>query len=219
MVNVVFEVDKLTIAYIMQLRKIRDFGVDRDRWRNLFKGIRCEEDGFLVREIERDFEGEYSAANKLKDIVEEKWLEHGSDILIWLRELTKVDFKEQCVRVCVVPFNAGQTPFREIPLIIVGKIRESWDYPETMAHELAHVLFNQNFDFDDEVEHPYIQLIEEEVAVRLGARSGYFDYEIPEFAGWVCRAKEDEHAWRDYLEHIGDFEDVSEFIRTRMRVR
>ncbi|UCH57277.1 MAG: hypothetical protein JSV18_08095 [Candidatus Bathyarchaeota archaeon] len=76
-------------------------------------------------------------------------------------------------------------------------------------------MFNQNFDFNDEIEHPYIQLIEEEIAIRLDSRSNYIDYAIPEFAGWVHEAKEEAHAWRKYLEHIEDFEDISEFIRTR----
>lgn len=217
MVNIIFEIDKLAIAYIIQLRKIRDYGVKRTKWRNLFKGTLNEEDEYLIRNIETSLESEYAASRKIMETVEEKWLEHGRNIINWLRELTKVEFRQPSVRVCVVPYNAGQTPFKDIPLIIVGKIRGGWDYPETIAHELAHVLLNQNFDFDDEIEHPYIQLIEEEIAVRLGARSEYFDYEIPEFARWVHKAKEEEQAWREYLEHLDDYKDISEFIRTRTK--
>lgn len=193
-----------------------DFEVDRGRWNRIFKGIPNEEDELLIREIKRGLDGEYVIAEKLRKIIEDKWSKRESDVLFWLKELTGVGFKEPTVRVCVVPFNAGQTPFKDISLIIVGKIRKGWDYPETIAHELAHILFNQNFTFDNEIEHPYIQLIEEEIAVRLGARSKYFDYEIPAFAEWVHKAKEEEHAWRHYRQHIEDFKDLAQFIQTRI---
>jgi len=134
-------------------------------------------------------------------------------VLAWLQELTRVGFRDQTVRVCVVPFASGQTPFRDIPLIVVGNIRKGWRYPETIAHELAHVLFNQNFKFKSDVEHPYVQLIEEEIAVRLGARAKYFDYEIPAFAEWVHKAQQMEKAWRRYLQHIEDFKDIPQFIK------
>ncbi|UCH57278.1 MAG: hypothetical protein JSV18_08100 [Candidatus Bathyarchaeota archaeon] len=108
----------------MQLREIRDYGVDRGRWRNLFKEKKGEEDEFLFRELEASLKAECCAASKIKKVVEEKWLEHGEKIIKWLRDLTKIEFKQPLVVVCVVPFNAGQTPFRDIPLIIVGRIRE-----------------------------------------------------------------------------------------------
>ena len=103
--------------------------------------------------------------------------------------------------------------FKNIPLIVIGKIRKGWGYPETIAHELAHVLFNQNFKLKSQVEHPYVQLIEEEIAVRLGERSKYFDYEIPAFADWVHDAQQRERAWKHYLQNIEDFEDISGFIK------
>ena len=217
MVKIIFEVNKLAIAYIMQLRKIRDFRVGRKRWNRLLRGTQTEGDEFIIREVEKGLELEYAASENLKEVVEEEWMEHERDVLAWLKELTKVTFTEPVVRLCVVPFNAGQTPFKDVPLIVVGKIREGWGYPETIAHELAHILFNQNFSFEDEKEHPYIQLLEEEIAIRLGARSGYFDYEIPAFAEWVHEAREEEDAWRHYLQNIGDYEDIAQFIRTRIR--
>jgi hypothetical protein len=106
----------------------------------------------------------------------------------WIKEITQLDFKCSRIRVFTVAFPSGVVPFRDIPLMIVGKSK-GWDYPETIAHELAHIIFNQNFDLCAEVEHPYVQLIEEEVAVRLGVRSDYFVYPIPDFADWVKRAQ------------------------------
>lgn len=213
LVKIVFEVDKLAIAYVMQLRGIQDFGVSRSKWNRFFRDIYDEKDKPLVRRIQNGLEDEHVEAEWLKGIVEKEWRQHEKNVLAWLKELTKADFKESTVRVCVVPFAAGQTPFKNIPLIVVGKIRKGWGYPETIAHELAHVLFNQNFEFKNELEHPYVQLIEEEIAVRLGVRSKYFDYEIPAFAGWVHKAQQKEEAWKHYLQHIKDFKDISQFIR------
>lgn len=213
MTKIVFEVDKLAIAYIMQLRGIRNFGVSRKKWNKLLRKIYNEKDKLLVTEIQKELKEEYAAAEKLKEIVEKEWRRYEKYVLTRLKELTKVGFKEPTVRVCVVPFGAGQTPFKNISLIIVGKIRKGWGYPETLAHELAHILFNQNFKFKSDVEHPYVQLIEEEIAVRLGARSKYFDYEIPAFAEWVRKAQQKEKAWRYYLQHIEDFKDISQFIK------
>jgi len=212
LVRIVFEVDKLAIAYVMQLRGIKDLGVSREKWNRLFKGAYETGDELLVKEIQEGLGEEYVAAEKLKETIEKEWRQHENRVLAWLRELTRVDFKEPSIRVCVVPFASGQTPFKDIPLIVVGKIRKGWGYPETIAHELAHVLFNQNFDFSNEVEHPYVQLIEEEVAVRLGARSKYFDYEVPAFADWVRRAQQREKAWKHYLSRVEDFTDISRFI-------
>jgi len=212
LVRIVFEVSKLAIAYIMQLRRIKDLGISR-RWNRLFRGIYDEKDKSLVKEIQEGLKEEYATAEKLKEIIEKKWRQHEKNVLAWLKELTKANFKEPTVRVCVVPFAAGQTPFRDVALVIVGKIRKGWGYPETMAHELAHVLFDQNFKFKSEVEHPYVQLIEEEIAVRLRARSKYFDYEIPAFAEWVRKAQQNEKALRHYLQHIEDFKDISQFIK------
>lgn len=213
MVKIAFEVDKLAIAYIMQLRGIRDFGINMNGWNGLFREVYDEKGELFVKKIRRELNEEYVAAERLKETVEKEWRTHEKNVLAWLKELTKVDFKEPTVRVCVVPFGAGQTPFRTVPLIVVGKIRKGWGYPETIAHELAHILFNQNFHFENEVEHPYVQLIEEEIAVRLGVRRKYFDYEIPSFAEWVHKAQQKEEAWRRYLQHIDSFKDVSQFIK------
>lgn len=213
MAKIVFEVDNLAIAYIMQLRGIKDFRISRVTWNRLLKGVYDERDKLLLKEFHVRLEEECEAARKLKVIVEKEWRRHEKNMLAWLKELTKVDFKEPTVRVCVVPFGAGQTPFKDVPLIVVGKIREGWGYSESIAHELAHVLFNQNFKLNSQVEHPYVQLIEEEIAVRLGARSKYFDYEIPAFARWVHKAQQREKAWKHYLQHVEDFKDISVFIK------
>lgn len=69
------------------------------------------------------------------------------------------------------------------------------------------------------MEHPYVQLIEEAIAVRLGARSKYFDYEIPAFAEWVHKAQQKERAWRRYLQQIEDFRDISQFIERNEEIR
>lgn len=212
MVRISFDVDKLAIAYIMQLRGIRDFRIDRSVWNSLFRGVYGRSELTTVREIQAGLRREANKAEQLRETIEKKWRLHEQTILDWLREITQVDFKAPAVRVCVVPFGAGQTPFRNIPLIVVGKIRKGWKYPETLAHELAHVLFNQNFDLESEVEHPYIQLIEEEIAVRLGSRPRYFSYEIPGFADWAEKARQKEKAWKGYLQRIIEFKDISQFI-------
>jgi hypothetical protein len=213
LITVVFEVDRLALAYAMQLRRIRDFGIDRSRWNRMFKGIVYKEDEQVINDIKRATTEEGVEAQKLRETVEKKWEQRENDVLAWLKELTKVDFTEPLARVCVVPFVFSQTPFKDIPLIIVGKIRKGWDYPETIAHELAHILFNQNFNIESEVEHPYVQLIEEEIAVRLGARSKYFDYQIPDFADWIRKAQRKERAWRRYMQCTKNFKDISQFIK------
>jgi hypothetical protein len=213
MVKITFEADKLAIAYIMQLRGIRDFGISTEKWNVLFGEAYGDEDKLLIQEVQMKLNEEYAMAENLRQTVEKEWRLREENVLAWLRELAKIDFREPIVRVCVVPFGAGITPFMDIPLIIVGKIRKGWGYPETIGHELAHILFNQNFRFKDELEHPYVQLIEEEIAVRLGVRARYFDYEIPAFAGWVRKAQHREKVWRRYLQHIKDFKDIGQFIR------
>ena len=219
MVKIVFEVDKLVIAYIMQLRGIRNFGISTAKWNRFFRGVHDEEDKTFIKEIQGGLDEEYVAAEKLKQIVEKEWRRNEKNVLTWLWELAKVDFRKPTVKVCVVPFAAGEIPFTNIPLVVVGKIREGWGYSETIAHELAHILFNQNFRFKNESEHPYIQLIEEEIAVRLGVRSKYFDYEIPAFADWVRKAQQKEKAWRRYLQHIEHFKDISQFIEENEEIR
>jgi hypothetical protein len=55
-------------------------------------------------------------------------------------------------------------------------------------------------------------LIEEEVAVRLGVRSKYFDYDVPSFAEWVRKAQQREKAWKHYVQHSQESKDISQFI-------
>jgi hypothetical protein len=207
-----FQVDRLVIAYIMQQRGIKDYGISAKKWNRLLKKAYSSEADQFVQEIQKELNAESSEAEQLKEIIEKKWSQNEKNVLTWLRQLTKTDFRTPTVRVCIVPFAAGQVPFKDLPLIVVGKIRQGWDYPETIAHELAHILFNQNFKLGDEVEHPYIQLIEEEIAVRLGAWSKYFDYEIPSFADSARKAQQREKAWKHYIQHTQEFKDISQFI-------
>jgi hypothetical protein len=215
MTRVNFEVDKLAIAYVMQLRGIKDFGINRSMWYRIFKDIYSQSELAIIRKIQSKLRKESDKAEQLKKSIEKKWRLHERKVLDWLREITHVDFKAPIIRICVVPFGACQTPFKDIPLIIVGRIRKGWDYPESLAHELTHILFNQNFDFESEVEHPYIQLIEEEIAVRIGSRPKYFSYKIPDFADWAKKARQKEKAWKHYLQHISDFKDIFPIYRTR----
>jgi len=219
LLKIVFEVNKLVIAYIMQQRGTKDFQVSGEKWNRLLRGVYDGKEKLLANKILEGLDEEYVTAGKLEQVVEKEWRRHEKKVVAWLKELTKVKFKEPTVKVCVVPFAAGEIPFRNIPLVVVGKIRKGWGYPETIAHELAHILFNQNFNFESEVEHPYVQLIEEEIAIRLGARSKYFDYEIPAFAEWVHKAQQKERAWRRYLQQIEDFRDISQFIERNEEIR
>lgn len=213
MPKIAFEVSKLAIAYAMQLRGLRNFEIRGKEWIRLLERVYDETEELLVKEISSGLEVECVEAERLRKIIEKEWRSQEENVLCWLEELTKVDFKKPTVKICVVPLAAGLTPFKNVPLIIIGKIRKGWGYPETIGHELAHVLFNQNFNFEGDFEHPYVQLIEEEIAVRLGARPKYFDYEVPAFAEWVFKAQQREKAWRHYLDHIAEFNDISQFIR------
>jgi len=219
LVEIVFQVDKVAIAYIMQTKGVKNFGISRQEWNKLLAKTYETKYGALVNEIQNGLKDEYIAAQQLKRIIETEWRHNEENVLTWLKEMTKLDFREPTINVCIVPFPAGQTPFKNIPLVVVGKIREGWGYPETLAHELAHILFNQNLKLDNEIEHPYVQLIEEEIAVRLGARSKYFDYEIPSFAEWAHKAQQKEKRWKQYLTHLEDYKDVSEFIRENENIR
>ena len=143
---------------------------------------------------------------------EKKWRTCEKRVVRWIKEITQLDFKSRRIQVSVVAFPSEVVRFRDIPLMIVGKSK-GWDYPETIAHELAHIISNQNFDLGAEVEHPYVQLIEEEVAVRLGVRSDYFAYPLPDFADWVKRAQRIKPAWFYYLDNLDEFRDIRDFIR------
>lgn len=219
MVEIVFQVDKVAIAYTMQTNGVRNFGISTREWNTLLARTHGNKYKALVDEIQNDLKDEYIAAQPFKRIVETEWMRHEENVLVWLREMTRLGFKEPTINVCVVPFQAGMTPFRNLPLVVVGKIREGWGYAETLAHEFAHILFNQNLKMPNEIEHPYVQLIEEEIAVRLGARSKYFDYDIPSFAKWVHKARQKEKSWKQYLAQIEDYQDISEFIRENENIR
>jgi hypothetical protein len=212
LVKIEFHVDKAVIAYIMQQKGISDFGISAKKWNRLLRRDPRSEADHFVQKIQKNLNVESSEAEQLKSVIEKKWRQNENDVLLWLRQLTKTDFRTSAVRVCIVPFPAGQVPFRDLALIVVGKIRQGWDYPETIAHELAHILFNQNLKLGDEVEHPYVQLIEEEIAVRLGVRSKYFDYDVPSFAEWVRKAQQREKAWKHYAHHTQEFKNISQFI-------
>jgi len=107
-----FEVDKLVIAHIMQLRGTRDFGISMERWNRFFRGVYNEKDKLLVDGINEGLDEEYVDAGRLKEIVEKEWRRHEKNVLAWLKELTKVNFKEPTVKVCVVPFAAVKLHLR-----------------------------------------------------------------------------------------------------------
>ena len=70
LVRVVFEVDKLVIAYVMQLWRIEGFGISRRKWNRLFKGVYDEKDELAVKNIRAGLKQEYATAEKLKKTVE-----------------------------------------------------------------------------------------------------------------------------------------------------
>jgi hypothetical protein len=97
-------------------------------------------------------------------------------------------------------------------LIVLGYIREGWYYPETIAHELAHIFFNYYTDFSTGKAHPFIQLIEEEIAVRLNHRGSYFCYDIPNGAYWVKDAQQLLGIWKEYIHNRKEYQDISDLI-------
>lgn len=112
------------------------------------------------------------------------------------------------IRICVVPFQCSQVPFPGLSFIFLGRIQKGWHYPETIAHELAHILFNYYTDFSTGEVHPLVQLIEEEIAVRLGHRPAYFAYDIPPGAGWVRTAQKMVDTWDYYLNHKEEYKSI-----------
>jgi tRNA A-37 threonylcarbamoyl transferase component Bud32 len=80
LVTVIFEVSKRAIAYTMQRRGIRDFGVDRTGWNRMFKGI-YDENKSLIKEIEKGLQEEFAEAERLEEIVEKRWRQHEEDVL------------------------------------------------------------------------------------------------------------------------------------------
>ena len=67
-------------------------------------------------------------------------------------------------------------------------------------------------DFSTEEVHPLIQLIEEEIAVRLGNRSASFAYEIPSGAHWVKKAQEMEDIWEEYLKEKDFYRNIADLV-------
>ena len=90
MVDIVFDVNKLAIAYVMQLRGIRNFGISKERWKRLFGENTDEENKSFIKEIQTTLDKEYLEAEKLHKIVEKEWKQQEKNVLVWLKELTKV---------------------------------------------------------------------------------------------------------------------------------
>ena len=51
MVTINFEVDDSAIAYIMQLRGIKDFKINRSMWNRLFRDTYSQSELAIIREI------------------------------------------------------------------------------------------------------------------------------------------------------------------------
>jgi len=67
LVGIVFAVDKIAIAYVMQLRRIRDFGVTMEKWEQLF-GRTCDKKSrLLTNQIVSGLDEEYQDSSKLKE--------------------------------------------------------------------------------------------------------------------------------------------------------
>ncbi len=111
MVKIEFQVDRLAIAHIMQERGIKDFGISREKWNRLLMRASSQEVDQSVQKIQNELSAESSEAEQLKVAIKKKWRLHEKRVLTWLRQLTRVNFKTSEVRVCVVPFAAGQVPF------------------------------------------------------------------------------------------------------------
>lgn len=212
MISLVFDADPLATAYTLQRKGIKKSEIDDTEWYMLFKNYKSRFANEWREHFRRKLSSECEDANRLVPKAEKKWRACERRVVRWIKDMTKLDFKSAQIRVSIVSFASGVVPYRDIPLMIIGESK-GWDYPETIAHELAHILFNQNFDLDPEVEHPFVQLIEEEVAVRLGVRDNYFDYVIPDFAHWVRRAREIKPDWLHYLAGLDEFRDIGDFIR------
>lgn len=212
MVSIVFDADPLVTAYSLQRKGVKDFDIHQTEWHRLFKYTRSQAAEKARERLKRELTEECETAKELLPRAEREWRACEKRVVGWIKEMTKLDFKSRRIRVSIVAFPSGVVPFKDIPLMIVGKSR-GWNYPETIAHELAHIVFNQNLDLSPEVEHPYVQLVEEEVAVRLRVRSGYFAYLIPDFADWVKRAQRIKPAWLYYLDNLDEFHAISDFIK------
>lgn len=207
MYTIKIDVNNAAIGYVADKKGVLSFGLSWGEWEELFFDVTHPEKNHIEASIPPNLKKE---ALDLKSCIEDEWYTHEKKVVTWLEELTKWSFPQILVHICVVPFQCSQVPFPGLPLIFLGYIAKGWHYPETIAHELAHILFNFYTNFSTGRAHPYIQLIEEEIAVRLGHRSSYFAYNIPPEAHWVKTAQEMITIWKDYLDHERKYKTIAD---------
>jgi len=207
--NIQFVVNSLAIGYAADLRGELSLGLPWAEWKEIFTAPHNLKKKHIEAMIPQSLKKE---AHTLKSGIEDTWRTDENKVLNMLEKLTKWKLPDLTVRICVVPFHCSRVPFPGIPLIVLGYIRGGWHYPETIAHELAHILFNYYTDFDTARVHPFIQLIEEEIAVRLGLRSGYFAYDIPPEALWIKRAQKMLTIWKEYLAHGDKYNNITDLV-------
>jgi hypothetical protein len=195
--DIQIQVDDLAIAYAVDSRRA-SLQLSWGDWRELFSDPASPQKMRVERSITSE---QRERALTLKSHIEASWNAEQERVVTWLEELTGWPLPPITIRICVVPFHYSQVPFPGLPLIVLGHIREGWHYPETIAHELAHVFFNYYTEFSTERVHPLVQLIEEEIAVRLNHRPSYFSYDIPEGAYWVEKAQQLLGVWKEYIDH------------------
>ena len=209
MCKIEINVNEAAIGYVADRKGVLSFGLSWWEWKELFSDPTCSEKKCIEESVPHNLRKE---ALRLKTCIEDEWHTHGEKIVAWLEELTKWSFPHIPIYICVVPFQCSQVPFPGLPFIFLGHIRKGWHYPETIAHELAHILFNYYTDFSTGSVHPLIQLIEEEIAVRLGHRPSYFAYDIPPGAAWVRTAQKMTNAWKGYLNHKEKYRTIADLV-------
>lgn len=212
-----FEVTEAGIAYAMQRRGIRDFALSYGEWEKIFSSNQSSVKKKLQLAMREHFE-DITRAHQMCSNIEKEWKKNEARVLVWIEDLTGFLYKTPNVSIFIVPYMFAETPFKSLPLVILGKIRKGWGYTETIAHELTHIIFNQNSNLGSSMTHPFVQLIEEEIALRCGVRRSYFDYEIPQFAEWIWRAKRIKGQWDCYLRDKNNYHDIAEFIREVQRL-
>lgn len=207
--DIQIDVDNLAIGYVADVKGTLSFGLSWWEWKELFSNVNHPDRDSIEKSIPNRLVRE---ALEQKYCIEKEWYTQEKKVVNWLEELTGWLFPPIPVRICVVPFQCSQVPFPGLFFIFLGRIRKGWYYPETIAHELAHILFNYYTDFSTGEVHPLIQLIEEEIAVRLGHRPAYFAYDIPPGAGWVGRAQEMVETWKYYLSHKEEYKSIADLM-------
>ncbi|NIQ07241.1 MAG: hypothetical protein GWO20_16385 [Candidatus Korarchaeota archaeon] len=199
--------NNIVIGYVADEKDILSFGLSPWQWKELLTNPNHQGRDRIKESIpvylRRD-------AIDLKVRIEDEWYKNQENVIKWLEELTKWPFPQTSIHICVVPFQCSRVPFPELFFIFLGHITKGWHYPETIAHELAHLLFNYYTNFSTRKAHPLIQLIEEEIAVRLGHRSAYFAYDIPPEAPWVKTAQQIFPKWKDYLNHKENYRTIAD---------